>query len=108
MTESNAAAADRSAERLDATVRGRVQGVGYRYFVLRIAGRQGLTGWVANQPDGSVRCVIEGAPDELDRVEAALRDGPPGAIVEAVQVVRMPATGRFERFEVRSGGHTGD
>ena len=108
MTESNAAAADRSAERLDATVHGRVQGVGYRYFVLRIAGRQGLTGWVANQPDGSVRCVIEGAPDELDRVEAALRDGPPGAIVEAVQAVRMPASGRFERFEVRSGGHTGD
>ena len=108
MTEPNPVAGDRPAERLEATVRGRVQGVGYRYFVLRIAGRRGLTGWVANQPDGSVRCVGEGAPDELDRVEAALRDGPPGAVVEAVQAVRMPATGRFERFEVRSGGHSGD
>jgi hypothetical protein len=37
-----------------------------------------------------------------------LRHGPPGAVVEAVQAVRMPATGRFERFEVRSAGHTGD
>ena len=108
MTQPDVAPADRSAERLEATVRGRVQGVGYRYFVLRLAGRQGLTGWVANQPDGSVRCVVEGAPVELDRVEAALRDGPPGAVVEAVQAVRMPATGRFERFEVRSGSHSGD
>jgi acylphosphatase len=108
MTPPDPAPADRPAERLEATVRGRVQGVGYRYFVLRLAGRQGLTGWVANQPDGSVRCVVEGAPDDLDRVETALRDGPPGAVVEAVQAVRMPATGRFERFEVRSGSHSGD
>jgi acylphosphatase len=108
MTEPAAAPADRPVERLEATVRGRVQGVGYRYFVLRLAGRQGLTGWVANQPDGSVQCVVEGSPDELDRIETALSDGPPGAVVEAVQAVRMQATGRFDRFEVRSAGHTGD
>ena len=95
-------------ERLEATVRGRVQGVGYRYFVLRIVGRRGLTGWVANQPDGSVRCVIEGPSDDLDTIEGQLRDGPPGAVVDAVDAVRMPATGRFDGFEVRSGGHTGD
>jgi acylphosphatase len=108
MTEPGTAPANRPMERLEATVRGRVQGVGYRYFVLRLAGRQGLTGWVANLPDGSVECVVEGPPDLLDRIEAALRDGPPGAVVEAVQGVRMAATGRFDRFEVRSAGHTGD
>jgi acylphosphatase len=108
MTEPGAPPSNRPAERLEATVRGRVQGVGYRYFVLRIAGRQGLTGWVANQLDGSVRCVVEGPPDELDRIETGLRDGPPGAVVDVVQTVRMPATGRFDRFEVRSAGHTGD
>jgi acylphosphatase len=108
MTGPGETSAPRPAERLEATVRGRVQGVGYRYFVLRIAGRQGLTGWVANQPDGSVRCVIEGPPDELDRIEALLREGPPGAVVDGVQGVRMPATGRFDRFEVRSAGHSGD
>lgn len=108
MTQPRSAPADRPAERLEATVRGRVQGVGYRYFVLRIAGRRGLTGWVANELDGSVRCVVEGPSDDLDRFEAELRDGPPGAIVDAVQAVRMPATGRFDRFEVRSAGHTGD
>jgi acylphosphatase len=99
---------DRSIERLEATVRGRVQGVGFRYYVLRIANRQGLTGWVANEADGSVRCVLEGPPEELERIETLLRNGPPGAVVDAVQAVRMPATGRFERFEVRSAGHTGD
>jgi acylphosphatase len=101
-------AANRPVERLDATVRGRVQGVGFRYYVLRLAGRQGLTGWVANEPDGSVRCVVEGPPDQLDRIETMLHQGPPGAVVEAVQAVRMPATGRFDRFEVRSAGHSGD
>ena len=94
--------------RLTAWVRGRVQGVGFRYFVLRLAGREGLTGWVANQSDGSVRCVVEGPPEALDRIEAALCDGPPGAVVQAVQAVRMPATGKFDRFAVRSAGHTGD
>jgi acylphosphatase len=108
MTGPGETSEDRPAERLEATVRGRVQGVGYRYFVLRIAARQRLTGWVANEPDGSVRCVIEGPPDELDRIEVGLREGPPGAVVHAVQAVRMPATGRFDRFEVRSAGHSGD
>ena len=108
MSESRAASLDLPIERLEATVRGRVQGVGFRYFVLRLAGREGLTGWVANQSDGSVRCVVEGPPEALDRIEAALRDGPPGAVVQAVQAVRMPATGQFDRFAVRSAGHTGD
>ena len=56
-------------ERLDATVRGRVQGVGFRYMVLEEAHRLGLAGWVANEPDGSVRCVAEGTrewPPEID------------------------------------------
>ncbi len=95
-------------ERLEALVRGRVQGVGYRYFVLRTAVRLGLTGWVANEADGSVHCIAEGSTAELDRFEASLQEGPPGAVVEAVNAVRMPGTGRFARFEVRSGGHRGD
>jgi acylphosphatase len=98
----------RSIGRIEATVRGRVQGVGFRYYLLRIASRHGLSGWVSNESDGTVRCVVEGPQDELDRIEEFLRSGPPGAIVEAVHAVRMPATGRFHSFEVRSAGHTGD
>ena len=68
--------------RLEAVVRGRVQGVGFRYYVVREARRLGLGGWVANDRDGSVRAVAEGSGPELDRIEHLLRTGPPGAIVE--------------------------
>jgi acylphosphatase len=94
--------------RLEATVRGRVQGVGFRYFVVRRAMELGLVGWVANTADGSVRCVAEGPSAALDAFEAMLHEGPMGAIVDDVDVVRMPGTGRFERFAIRSGAHPGD
>jgi acylphosphatase len=95
-------------ERLDATVRGYVQGVGFRWFVVREAARLGLTGWTANEPDGSVRVVVEGPPQLLDAMLDSLRDGPPAAQVESVSVQRGPAGGHFSSFEVRAGGHTGD
>lgn len=94
--------------RLEATVRGRVQGVGFRYFVVRRAAELGLVGWVANMADGSVRCVAEGPAHALAALQQALGEGPIGAVVDAVDAVRMPATGRFERFAVRSGAHPGD
>lgn len=94
--------------RLEATVRGRVQGVGFRFWVIRRATALGLTGWVANELDGTVRCVAEGPPDGLDELERLLRAGPMGAVVEDVRVVRMPAVGAFHGFQVRSAGHRGD
>jgi acylphosphatase len=94
--------------RLDATVRGRVQGVGFRYFVLREAMDLGLDGWVANTRDGSVRCVAEGPRDRLDALLALLRAGPPAAIVDHVSELWMPPTGTLGPFEVRSGDHRGD
>jgi acylphosphatase len=94
--------------RLEATVRGRVQGVGFRYFVVRRAMELGVVGWVANSADGGVRCVAEGEPADLDALATSLGKGPVGAVVDAVDSVRMPATGRFERFSVRSGAHSGD
>lgn len=94
--------------RLDATVRGRVQGVGFRYYVLRRATNLGLHGWVANESNGSLRCVAEGAPDAVDTLLAILERGPAGALVERVDVTRGAATGSFRSFEIRSGGHSGD
>lgn len=95
-------------ERIDARVTGRVHGVGFRYHVLREAQALGLVGWVANLPDGSVRCVAEGPREDLDALVERLQDGPPAAIVENVSVARMPATGTFVSFGVRSGAHRGD
>jgi acylphosphatase len=94
--------------RLDATVIGRVQGVGFRYFVLREATDLGLEGWVANTPNGAVRCVAEGPRSALDALLGRLREGPPAAIVDRVIEGFMPATGGLGVFSVRSGAHTGD
>lgn len=94
--------------RLEATVRGRVQGVGFRYFAVRRALELGLVGWVANVGDGSVRCIAEGPSAAIDALEVSLGVGPVGAVVSAVDAVRMPATGRLDRFGIRSGAHPGD
>jgi acylphosphatase len=94
--------------RLEATVRGRVQGVGFRYFVLRAAGQLPVAGWVSNELDGTVRCVAEGDRRDLERLLETLREGPPGADVSRVDDHWLPATGRMNGFSVRSAGHRGD
>jgi acylphosphatase len=76
--------------------------------VLGLAARSGLRGWVANESDGSVRCVAEGPRPALDAFLAALRQGPPGARVESVAEAWLPATDAFDRFGLRSAGHSGD
>ncbi|MCI0583653.1 MAG: acylphosphatase [Chloroflexi bacterium] len=105
MSDPRAAAGPR---RLDAVVRGRVQGVGYRVFALRLALDLGLTGWVSNLPDGAVRCVAEGDPEALDRFVEGLRRGPAAALVEGVMTAWPPPTGEFSDFSLRSGWHGGD
>ena len=97
-----------SAERLDAVVHGRVQGVGYRIFVVREATRLGLTGWVANEASGRVRCVAEGPRAALEALLGDLRDGPRGVWVERVDASWSAANGTFSGFDVRSGWHSGD
>jgi acylphosphatase len=94
--------------RLEADVEGLVQGVGFRYYVLRRASALGLRGWVRNEPDGSVRCVAEGPRRDLEVLAATLRAGPPGAVVDAVRTTWSEPTGQLESFDVRSGGHSGD
>ncbi len=94
--------------RLEALVHGRVQGVGFRVHVRRAARRLGLTGWVANEAGGRVRCVAEGPREVLERLLDELRDGPPGAWVERVDVAWQPSTDDLGAFDVRSGWHGGD
>lgn len=89
-----------SAERLDAVLTGRVQGVGFRYFVVRTARSLGVTGRVRNAVDGSVRVAAEGEEQALDALEARLRVGPSGAVVADVDVRRGDPTGAFDDFDV--------
>lgn len=87
--------------RIRAVARGRVQGVGFRWFVHREANRLGVYGWVRNLPDGTVETVAEGPADILDQLVAALREGPAASDVSALDVHREPATGEFEGFVIR-------
>lgn len=83
------------------TVHGRVQGVNYRSYTQRKAAEYGLTGYITNQPDGSVLVVAEGDPAQIDRLAAWCTHGPPSAIVTKMDVARTEATGEFTGFHVR-------
>ena len=99
---------DERRQRLDASVRGRVQGVGFRFFVLREAAYLDLSGYVANERDGSVHVVAEGPAEVLDELLDRLREGPPASIVDRVIERREPARGIGDGFRVESGEHRGD
>jgi acylphosphatase len=94
--------------RVQARVTGIVQGVGFRYFARREATRLGLTGWVANQPDGSVEAAAEGPRAVLEQFVERMSTGPPGSSVADVDVSWGQAMGGFNGFAVRSGAHPGD
>lgn len=94
--------------RLEAVVRGRVQGVGYRVFALREASYLGLAGLVANEPDGSVRVIAEGPRADLEVLLERLGEGPPAGIVERVITRWEPARGMPAGFRIESGAHRGD
>jgi acylphosphatase len=81
-------------------INGRVQGVGFRYFTRDVAVREGVTGWVTNRLDGCVEAYVEGESQAVTRMERALRQGPPGARVESVQVHTEDASGAYTRFDV--------
>jgi acylphosphatase len=84
------------------TVRGNVQGVGYRWFARDRASDAGLVGWVANEPDGSVRGEVSGAPDVVEQFIRALQQGPPASRVTGVSVNDLPpGTPVPATFEIR-------
>src|SRR5882672_12951511 len=75
-------------------VRGRVQGVGFRWFVGREAHILGIAGWVRNNADGSVEVLAQGNRDQLLGLRSRLREGPRAARVDAVeQSEAKPAAG---------------
>ena len=94
--------------RLEATVKGRVHGVGFRYFVVTRANHLVLTGFVANNQDGSLHCVAEGPRADLEHLLELLREGPASAIVEYVSEDWLPYTGHWGSFSIESSGHRGD
>lgn len=81
-------------------IRGRVQGVGYRYFAIQAAAACKVVGTVRNLADGNVEVVAEGSPEALAEFRARLEKGPPLSRVNRVDETELPPTGRYTRFDV--------
>ncbi|HTW30178.1 MAG TPA: acylphosphatase [Candidatus Sulfotelmatobacter sp.] len=82
-------------------VRGRVQGVGFRWFVEREAHMLGIAGWVRNNHDGSVEILAQGSRDQLTGLHSRLREGPRAARVDAVEVSEESPVGGLNSFRIQ-------
>ena len=81
---------------------GRVQGVGFRYFVWREAEELGVDGWVRNRADGTVEALARGTNEELDRLKARLEEGPRWSRVMSVSVADESDEDVPQGFEIRT------
>lgn len=83
-------------------VRGRVQGVGFRFYVRDWAEALGVSGYVRNLPDGRVEAFLQGREALVEELLSRIRKGPPGARVEGVLVERVPPAPMQGGFSIRS------
>ena len=81
-------------------VRGRVQGVGFRWFVEREAHMLGIAGWVRNNHDGSVEVLAQGTRDQLLGLHSRLREGPRAARVDSIDVSDATAVNGMSSFRI--------
>jgi acylphosphatase len=81
-------------------VSGRVQGVGFRWFVRQTARELGLAGRVRNLPDGRVEVEAAGPAEALAALRERLREGPPGARVAGLEEQALPEAPAWDRFEI--------
>ena len=84
-------------------VRGRVQGVGFRWFVEREAHILQLAGWVRNNPDGTVEVLAQGTRDQLAGLRSRLQEGPRAARVDDVEVSDAESVPGMASFQIRGG-----
>lgn len=81
-------------------VRGRVQGVGFRWFVEREAHILGIAGWVRNNHDGCVEILAQGTGDQLSGLRSRLREGPRAARVDAVEEQEAAPVAGLNAFRI--------
>jgi acylphosphatase len=83
------------------TVKGYVQGVGYRYFCYKLAKSLGVFGYVRNLFNGDVELDIEGSEGILNDYVKELRIGPQGSVVKSVNIQRIEKQGFYEEFSIK-------
>ena len=81
-------------------VRGRVQGVGFRWFVERQAHILGIAGWVRNNTDGAVEVFAQGTREQISNLHGQLMQGPRAARVDAVEVSEVPLSQGLKTFRI--------
>jgi len=89
------------ARRLHLLIRGRVQGVGFRWFARETAQRLQIEGWVRNLPTGEVEAEAQGAPEQLARFVKELKEGHPYAQVDSVESRDLPVQPLQGAFSIR-------
>lgn len=81
------------------TIKGSVQGVGYRHAAVRHAHLLGVKGWVQNLENGTVEAMVQGPPDQIDRMLEWLRQGPPRAKVTECVAEEQISAKRYDGFQ---------
>lgn len=87
--------------RLSVMLAGDVQGVGFRYFVKRIANSLNVFGWVRNLPDGRVEIVAEGKKEDVDKFIEFCKKGNVHAKIEEITLNQEEFKGEFDSFQIR-------
>lgn len=82
------------------SIRGEVQGVGYRFFAQRAAARHQVVGYVKNLPDGTVEALAEGSPQTVEAFKHDLATGPRFSYVEQVEELSLEPTGEYTFFRI--------
>jgi acylphosphatase len=82
------------------SIRGDVQGVGYRYFAQRAAARHQVVGYVRNMPDGTVEALVEGPADTVEAFKHDLATGPRFSFVQQVEEIALEPTGEYTFFRI--------
>jgi acylphosphatase len=88
-------------KKLEITVSGRVQGIGFRYFTLQKAIAYGIMGYVRNTYDGKVEVVAIAENTAMENFVIELRNGPRMSVVENMEIVEMATVGNYENFRIK-------
>ena len=83
------------------TVRGRVQGVGFRFFTRSIAEKLAVSGWVRNTPTGNVKIFVQGKQTIINEFIKHIKKGPPSALVKEVEIIPKQPDPNFANFKVK-------
>jgi len=82
-------------------ISGKVQGVGYRFFVSDTARSLGLTGWVRNNPDGTVESEADGEKDAVENFIEQIRENHPWARIDGIKIVWADFDGKNKNFNIK-------